>query len=55
MIIMAEKEKSYMPQSTAGLIRYFDAEEKGIKLSPKTVVWISVAFSTLVLFLKFFV
>jgi len=52
MIIMAEKEKAYMPQSTAGLIRYFDTDEKGIKLNPKTIIWISVMFSALVLVLK---
>ena len=47
------KEKTYMPQSTAGLIRYFDADEKGIKLKPESVIWITVAFVALVLVLKF--
>lgn len=50
---MAEKEKQYMPQTTAGLIRYFDVEEK-IQFKPQTVVWISIAFGALVLILKFF-
>jgi len=49
---MAEKEKTYMPQSTAGLIRYFEGEE-GIKMSPKVVVGISAGFGVFVLLLRF--
>ncbi|MBI2971985.1 MAG: preprotein translocase subunit Sec61beta [Candidatus Aenigmarchaeota archaeon] len=49
---MAEKEKNYMPQSTAGLIRYFDVED-GIKLRPHTAVFLSVGFMVLVIVLKF--
>ena len=49
---MAEKEKTYMPQSTAGLIRYFEGEE-GLKISPKTVVIISAGFGVAVLLLRF--
>lgn len=49
---MAEKEKQYLPQSTAGLIRYFDVEE-GIKIKPEHVVWIGVFFAVFVLVLKF--
>jgi len=48
---MAEKEKSYMPQSGAGLIRYFDVEEK-VQLKPHHVVAISAIFGGLVLVLK---
>lgn len=47
------KEKTYMPQSTAGLIRYFDVEEGGIKLKPNTVILISVLFTAFVLVMKF--
>ena len=47
------KEKSYLPQSTAGLIRYYDVEESGIKLKPEHVVWITIIFTALVLVLKF--
>ena len=47
------KERTYLPQSTAGLIRYFDAEETGIKLKPEHVVWITVMFTAVVLILKF--
>ncbi|MCX6815923.1 MAG: preprotein translocase subunit Sec61beta [Candidatus Aenigmarchaeota archaeon] len=49
---MSEKEKQYLPQSTAGLIRYFDVEE-GIKIKPHHVVAFGVAFAVLVLILKF--
>jgi len=49
---MSEKEKNYMPQSTAGLIRYFDTEE-GIKIKPEHVVIVCIAFSFIVLALKF--
>lgn len=49
---MAEREKNYMPQSTAGLVRYFESEE-GLKVSPKMVVAISVGFGALVLLLRF--
>ncbi|MBI5061372.1 MAG: preprotein translocase subunit Sec61beta [Candidatus Aenigmarchaeota archaeon] len=50
---MAEREKNYMPQSTAGLIRYFD-EEGGIKMKPEHVIWMSVIFTAFVLVLRFF-
>ncbi len=49
---MSEKEKQYMPQSTAGLIRYFDVEE-GLKIKPEYVVWIGVFFAAIVLIMKF--
>jgi preprotein translocase subunit Sec61beta len=48
---MSEKEKQYMPQSTAGLIRYFDVEE-GIKLKPEHVIAISIIFTGFVLVLR---
>jgi preprotein translocase subunit Sec61beta len=49
---MAEKDKMYMPQSTAGLIRYFEAEE-ALEIKPSYVILISVLFGGLVLFLRF--
>jgi preprotein translocase subunit Sec61beta len=49
---MAEREKQYMPQSTAGLIRYFDVEQ-GIKVKPEHVVYLSTAFAVIVLVMKF--
>jgi len=41
-----------MPQSTAGLIRYFDTDE-GIKIKPAHVVAISAAFAGIVLIMRF--
>ena len=46
------KEKQYLPQSTAGLIRYFD-EETSIKIKPEYVIWITVFFTAIVLVMKF--
>ncbi|MBI4896573.1 MAG: preprotein translocase subunit Sec61beta [Candidatus Aenigmarchaeota archaeon] len=51
---MSKEEKRYMPQSTAGLIRYFDVEEQ-IKIKPEHVIFITVGFAALILMLKFFV
>ncbi len=48
---MAEKKKNYMPQSGAGLIRYFDVEER-VKIKPEHVVVVGVIFGGLVLVLK---
>ncbi|MFH1630796.1 MAG: preprotein translocase subunit Sec61beta [Candidatus Aenigmatarchaeota archaeon] len=48
---MAEN-KNFMPQSTAGLIRYFD-EDSGIKIKPEMVVYISLAFTAVVLLIRF--
>jgi len=50
---MAEKERNYMPQSSAGLIRYFDVEEQ-VKVKPQHVVALGVGFALVVLILKFF-
>ncbi len=50
---MSEKEKKYMPQSTAGLIRYMDVEESRIKLTPTQVIALSITFAALVFILKF--
>ena len=50
---MAEK-KQYMPQSTAGLMRYMDVEEK-IQIKPTHVVALSIFFGALILVLKLFV
>ncbi len=39
---MAE-EKNYLPQSTAGLTRYFDEESSGVKITPEQVVIFAAA------------
>lgn len=46
------KEKTYMPLSTAGLVRYFEKEESIIKLKPEHVIIISILFSFIVVLMK---
>ena len=48
---MAE-DKKYMPQSTAGLIRYFE-EDSAVKLKPEHVIWVTLAFAAIVVVLRF--
>ncbi len=48
---MAERKKGYLPLSTAGLIRYAEAE-KGIKLRPEHVVLIALFFTFVVIFAR---
>lgn len=47
------KDRVYMPQSTAGLIRYFDEGKETIKVKPEHVVVVSVILIALELALKF--
>ena len=49
---MAKKNQSMMPQSTAGLIRYFDESEAKIKFKPEHVIGFSVIIIALELILK---
>ena len=49
---MAEK-KQYMPQSTAGIMRNMDVEER-LQIRPTHVVALSLIFGAVVLVLKFF-
>ncbi len=53
MLVMAEKEKTYMPQSTAGIMRYMDVEDH-IKIKPSHVIAISVVFGAAIILLKIF-
>ncbi len=50
---MAKKNKFYMPQSTAGLIRYFEESKEAIKLKPEHIIAISFIVIILELVLKF--
>jgi preprotein translocase subunit Sec61beta len=38
-----DKDKSPMPASSAGLLRFFEDETRGIKIRPELVVILSVA------------
>lgn len=41
--------------SSAGLMRYFDTEDdKGIKISPKVVLGVAIAFTVLIILLPVF-
>jgi len=50
---MSQKNRNMMPQSTAGLIRYFEESEESIKLKPEHVVLIAVGVMAIVVILKF--
>lgn len=50
----SSEKKQYMPQSSAGLIRYYD-EEGGIKIKPIVVVALTLALIGVVLVLKFLI
>ena len=50
---MAKKESGSGLMSSAGLMRYFEAEESAIKIDPKTVVIASVVLGAIVVFLNF--
>lgn len=50
---MAKKPQAQMPQSTAGLIRYFEESKEAVKLKPEHVIAACVLLSGLVLALRF--
>lgn len=52
---MPKKARGIMPQSTAGLIRYFEESEEQIKLKPEHVIGIAIFIIILELLLKFMV
>lgn len=55
-VLMASKKNDGGFQSQAGLVRYFDTEnDKGIKLSPKMVIGIAIAFCIAILVIQTFV
>ena len=40
---MADKKNNPLPASSAGLLRFFEDETKGIKVSPKIVILIPIS------------
>jgi preprotein translocase subunit Sec61beta len=51
---MAKKEQKYeMPQTGAGLVRYFDEESIGPKLSPEQVVVMTIILAIFCFVLRF--
>jgi preprotein translocase subunit Sec61beta len=52
---MTKRDKNYMPQSSAGLMRYFEQSKESIKIKPEHVL---IACAILIIFeivLKFIV
>ena len=49
---MAKKDKMQMPQSTAGLVRYFEESKESIKIKPEYVVGVSAAIVIIEILLK---
>ena len=40
---MAEKKSNPLPAASAGLLRFFEDETKGVKVSPKIVVVVPIS------------
>ena len=53
VIQMAKKDKQVLPPSGAGLVRYFEEETKGPKLSPEQVVIMTVVLAVFCIALRF--
>lgn len=54
MVPKMRKSEERMPATGAGLIRYFEEEGKGIKISPKKTVMFVVAVIAMEIFLKIY-
>jgi preprotein translocase subunit Sec61beta len=50
---MSRREKSMMPQSTAGLIRYFEQSKEAIKIKPEHILIAAGVFIAFELLIKF--
>ncbi|MCL2116183.1 MAG: preprotein translocase subunit Sec61beta [Methanobrevibacter sp.] len=50
---MAKKDQTSLPPTGAGLVRYFDEETKGPKISPEQVVVITLILGIFCLVLRF--
>jgi preprotein translocase subunit Sec61beta len=53
VIYLAKKEKKYLPPSGAGLVRYFEEETKGPKMSPEQVIIMTVVLAVFCIALRF--
>lgn len=50
---MAKKDKRSLPPSGAGLVRYFEEETKGPKMSPEQVVIMTVILAVICIALRY--
>ena len=48
---MADKKSNPLPASSAGLLRFFEDETKGVKVSPKIVLLLPISLIALPWFL----
>lgn len=48
-----KRPKAMMPQSTAGLIRYFEESDEQIKLRPEHIIGIAIFIIIIEILLKF--
>ncbi|MCK4550742.1 MAG: preprotein translocase subunit Sec61beta [Candidatus Aenigmarchaeota archaeon] len=48
------KEKTSMPQSTAGLVRYFDEYKEAIQIPPQAIVGLCVGIIVISVFMRIF-
>jgi preprotein translocase subunit Sec61beta len=48
---MADKKNNPLPASSAGLLRFFEDETKGVKVSPKIVLLLPISLIALSWFL----
>ncbi len=49
---MARKDRIQMPQSTAGLVRYFEESKESIKIKPEYVAGTAAAIVVIEIILK---
>jgi preprotein translocase subunit Sec61beta len=50
---MSKKDKKSLPPSGAGLVRYFEEETRGPKLTPEQVVVMTIVLALFCLVLRF--
>ncbi|HNS26474.1 MAG: preprotein translocase subunit Sec61beta [Methanobacteriaceae archaeon] len=50
---MAKKDKKVLPPSGAGLVRYFEEETRGPKITPMQVVVMTIILAALCLALRY--
>ena len=50
---MADKKNNPLPASSAGLLRFFEDETKGVKVSPKIVILIPISLIAVSWFIYF--
>jgi preprotein translocase subunit Sec61beta len=52
---MSKKDKNYMPQSTAGIMRYYDTSKESIKIEPEHILIACAVFIIIEILIKFLI